>query len=58
MTALNQATSSFRNWKVKQYTLPLEMRLRQERAHQAQPPLMSLHAKNSPAATSQHSRSR
>ncbi|MCC2595729.1 hypothetical protein LKR43_05195 [Pusillimonas sp. MFBS29] len=45
MPAINQVSSPYRNWKVKQYTPSLEMRLLQERAHQNQPPLLSLHAK-------------
>ena len=50
MPASNQVLSPYRNWKVKQYTVPLETRLAQERAHQHQPPLISLHAKGDAAA--------
>lgn len=45
MPVVNQVSAPYRNWKVKQYTPPLEMRLLQERARQNQPPLISLHAK-------------
>ncbi|NYT84958.1 hypothetical protein [Pollutimonas harenae] len=49
---MNQVSSPYRNWKVKQYTPPLATRLLQERAHQAQPPLISLHAKGEAATES------
>lgn len=43
MSAINPTPSPYRNWKVKQYTVSLETRLAQERAHRHQPPMMSLH---------------
>lgn len=46
MPASKPTPSPYRNWKVKQYTVSLETRLAQERAHRHQPPMMSLHAKN------------
>ena len=46
MLAPKQTAAPYRNWKVKQYAVPLETRLAQERAHLYQPPMMSLHAKN------------
>lgn len=49
MHASKQVASPYRNWKVKQYTVSLETRLAQERAEQAQPPLISLHAKGDDA---------
>lgn len=33
----------YRNWKVKQYVVPMAMRLVHERAQRDQPPMMSLH---------------
>ncbi|AEC21063.1 hypothetical protein PT7_2523 [Pusillimonas sp. T7-7] len=50
MPVVNQVSAPYRNWKVKQYTPPLEMRLLQERARQNQPPLISLHAKGEATA--------
>ena len=50
MPASKQVSSPYRNWKVKQYTVPLETRLVQERARLHQPPLISLHAKGDAAA--------
>lgn len=46
MLAPKHTPSPYRNWKVKQYAVPLETRLAQERARLYQPPVMSLHAKN------------
>ena len=43
----NNTLPPYRNWKVKQYTVPLETRMAQERATRAQPPLISLHGKGS-----------
>lgn len=42
----NTATSHYRNWKVKPYTVSLETRLAQARASQDQPPMQSLHGKS------------
>ncbi|NYT77541.1 hypothetical protein [Pusillimonas sp. ANT_WB101] len=33
----------YRNWKVKQYVVPLSMRIVNERAQRDQPPMRSLH---------------
>lgn len=45
MPTPKQTPSPYRNWKVKQYTVSIEIRLAQERARLHQPPMMSLHAK-------------
>lgn len=46
MLVSNKTATPYRNWKVKQYVIPLEMRLAQERAQNCQPPLRSLHGKD------------
>ncbi|WP_167752711.1 hypothetical protein [Pusillimonas caeni] len=43
MSATQKTLAPYRTWKVKPYSLPLETRLAQERAQQAQPPMISLH---------------
>ncbi|HLU20347.1 MAG TPA: hypothetical protein VKZ66_10355 [Pusillimonas sp.] len=48
MSATNKTLAPYRTWKVKPYTLSPEARLVQQRAEQAQPPMISLHtSKNS-----------
>ncbi|NYT68599.1 hypothetical protein [Pusillimonas noertemannii] len=44
MSATQKTLAPYRTWKVKPYSLPLETRLAQERAQQAQPPMISLHS--------------
>lgn len=51
MLANHKATSHYRSWKVKPYSVSMETRMAQARASQDQPPMLSLHGKS--AALSQ-----
>jgi len=46
MITPQKTLAPYRSWKVKPYTVSLETRLVQERAQKAQPPLISLHSKD------------
>ena len=46
MLSNHRATSHYRSWKVKPYSVSMETRMAQARASQDQPPMRSLHGKS------------